>query len=171
MATEIRGQAARRQVKQRAIASALGLSEMAVSRRMNGHTPFEVGELVTVARVLGCEVTALLPLPEQRSSSVTRQYLRTGTVLQLPPNTIEAVEREHLAPVIDLADRRAGGNGRMSSHRHDCPECGAAVLSDAKYHARQRARCRACIRRANGWACRVCGSDDPYHDSPCPIGG
>jgi transcriptional regulator with XRE-family HTH domain len=105
VATEVRGEAARRQVTQLVIARALGLSQVAVSRRMNGHTPFEVGELVAVARGLGCEVTALLP-PQQRDSYVTRQYVQNGNVLQLPPNTRRTVERAHPAPVVQLHTAR-----------------------------------------------------------------
>lgn len=52
-------------------------------------------------------------------------------------------------------------------HTYQCPECGATVRAEAKHHVRQQTRCRACIRKANGWACDVCGSDDPYHASPC----
>jgi len=53
VAGEVRAEAARRRVSQRAIAVALGVSQTAVSRRLNGEIPFDVDELGKVAELLG----------------------------------------------------------------------------------------------------------------------
>lgn len=50
----------------------------------------------------------------------------------------------------------------------ECPSCGVVFGVNAKHLVRQRARCRPCIRTANGWTCGTCGSSDPHHPSPCP---
>lgn len=73
VAAEVRAELARQQVHQSTVARALGLSEMAVSRRTTGKTSFSVEELATVAAVLGVDVRDLLPV----GSAVVR--VRTGT--------------------------------------------------------------------------------------------
>ncbi len=51
---------ARRNISQGTVASALGVSQSSISRRLRGETPFDIDELATVARVLSLDVTALL---------------------------------------------------------------------------------------------------------------
>lgn len=52
-----------------------------------------------------------------------------------------------------------------------CPSCRREFLVTALHLVRQHARCRPCIRVANGWQCQSCGSPDPEHPSPCPEPG
>jgi transcriptional regulator with XRE-family HTH domain len=61
VAEEVRAMKARRKVTSKAIAERLGITEMALSRRMNGPTPFSIGELQLLARLFKCELTDLLP--------------------------------------------------------------------------------------------------------------
>jgi transcriptional regulator with XRE-family HTH domain len=56
----VRAEMARRKVSQMALAAQLGLSQAAVSARLNGHTPFDINELSTIARVLDVPLTDLL---------------------------------------------------------------------------------------------------------------
>lgn len=53
---------------------------------------------------------------------------------------------------------------------YPCPECGETIQATAAYQVRHNRPCRPCIRVANGWTCRDCGSSDPRHPSPCPGG-
>jgi len=59
----VRARAARNMVTQTELAEALGVSQVAVSRRLRGVVPFDVAELAAVAVLLGCEITELLPPP------------------------------------------------------------------------------------------------------------
>lgn len=59
-AANIRAEMARRSVRQIALAKHLGLSQTAVSRRLNGETEFSVAELVAVAGLLGVPAASLL---------------------------------------------------------------------------------------------------------------
>lgn len=52
---------ARRSVRQIALAKHLGLSQAAVSRRLNGETEFSVAELLSVAALLDVPAASLLP--------------------------------------------------------------------------------------------------------------
>jgi transcriptional regulator with XRE-family HTH domain len=56
----IRAEMARRKMSQKDLADALGLSQPAASRRLNGHTEFTVGELLEIAAVLGVAPAVLL---------------------------------------------------------------------------------------------------------------
>lgn len=60
VAAAVRAEAARKRIGQEAIASALGLSQASVSRRLRGVAPFELDEIPVVARVLGVAVTDLI---------------------------------------------------------------------------------------------------------------
>jgi hypothetical protein len=55
-----------------------------------------------------------------------------------------------------------------AKHLTVCPSCGITFGVTAKHMVRQHARCRPCIRKANGWTCLTCGSTDPHHPFPCP---
>lgn len=52
----VRGEMARRQVRQQEVAARLGLTQPAVSARMAGRTPFRAGELAQLAELLGVPV-------------------------------------------------------------------------------------------------------------------
>lgn len=59
-ADNIRAEMARQRVPQIALAKHLGLSQAAVSRRLNGLTAFDVNELVSVATLLKVPAADLL---------------------------------------------------------------------------------------------------------------
>lgn len=59
-AENIRAEMARQKVPQITLAAHLGISQAAVSRRLNGQTPFVVDELVAVAFLLGVSASYLL---------------------------------------------------------------------------------------------------------------
>lgn len=56
----IRAEMARRRMPQAQLASALSMTQQAVSARLNGRTPIDVDELATIARELGVDPAALL---------------------------------------------------------------------------------------------------------------
>ena len=57
VAAKGRGVLAEKRVKQAAIAEAVHLSRMAISRRLSGDTPFAPEELITIAGVCGVTVS------------------------------------------------------------------------------------------------------------------
>jgi len=61
VAAEIRALAARKRIKQSAVARAIGMSQQALSRRWTGDLPFDLYELEAVASVLGVSVPELIP--------------------------------------------------------------------------------------------------------------
>lgn len=61
VAANVRGELARRRLGQVQIAQALGISQAAVSRRLNGSVPLDVNELAVIARLLGVSAADLLP--------------------------------------------------------------------------------------------------------------
>jgi transcriptional regulator with XRE-family HTH domain len=60
VAATIRAELARRRKSQKDLADALGFSQVAMSRRLNGATPIDVNELAQIAEFLGMPVEALL---------------------------------------------------------------------------------------------------------------
>jgi DNA-binding Xre family transcriptional regulator len=82
VAAKVRGVAAERRVTGVMLARALGISPMAMSRRMTGHHALDVDELDAVARALGVTVQDLLPAAMQ----VTRQYPAStdATIIPFP---------------------------------------------------------------------------------------
>lgn len=52
---------ARQRRSQREVAEAVGLSQVAVSRRLLGAVDFEISELIAVAEFLGVDVRQFLP--------------------------------------------------------------------------------------------------------------
>lgn len=60
-AAEVRAELARRRIPQSALAYTLKMSEVSISRRLRGETPFDINELVAVAEFLQVPVTRLLP--------------------------------------------------------------------------------------------------------------
>lgn len=61
VAGAVRAELARRQVGQRQVAEALGISQPAVSRRLAGEVAFNVDELAAVADLLGMDARDLMP--------------------------------------------------------------------------------------------------------------
>lgn len=64
---EIRAMMGRRRMSANALARALDKSDMYVSRRLRGATPFDVDDLELIAQVLDVQVTDLLPARRTRS--------------------------------------------------------------------------------------------------------
>lgn len=60
VAANIRAELARRRIRQHAVASALGLNQQQVSRRLNGVVEFSATELRNLAQLLEVPVGALL---------------------------------------------------------------------------------------------------------------
>lgn len=55
---------ARRRVSQATIAAALGITQQAVSQKLNGRRPLVLDEVLVIADQLGVPVAALLPIEE-----------------------------------------------------------------------------------------------------------
>lgn len=60
---EIRAWMGRRRVNQSQLAQALGMTQSAVSKRLNGHIAFDIKELDRIAEFLGIEVAELFGAP------------------------------------------------------------------------------------------------------------
>jgi transcriptional regulator with XRE-family HTH domain len=60
-AAEVRAELARQRIPQSALAYVLKMSEVSISRRLRGETPFDVNELVAVAEFLNLPITRFLP--------------------------------------------------------------------------------------------------------------
>ena len=58
---EVRAMIARRRVSQKALAEEVGMTPMALSRRLSGAVSISAGELVRLADALGCRPADLLP--------------------------------------------------------------------------------------------------------------
>ncbi len=56
VAGRVRGIAAERRVSRSAMAQCIAVSEMSLSRRLNGKTPFSAEELIKLSQTLGCAV-------------------------------------------------------------------------------------------------------------------
>ncbi len=65
VAAEVRAQLARRQLTGMALATAIGKSDMYVSRRLRGEVPFDLIDVEQAARFLGVTVAELMPAPER----------------------------------------------------------------------------------------------------------
>ena len=63
VASRVRGLAAERRSTQQQLAAALNISEMAISRRINGRTPFTPEELITLARHFRVNVAYFFDTP------------------------------------------------------------------------------------------------------------
>lgn len=71
VAAEVRALMGRHRVSQTGLASVLGMSQSAMSRRLNGEQPFDLDELVKVARYFGVTLAGLL-------SDATGVWLKTA---------------------------------------------------------------------------------------------
>ncbi len=60
VADAVRAECARRRITQHDLAESLGLSQMAVSRRLSGTVAFDVNELYAVAALLDVSVPTLI---------------------------------------------------------------------------------------------------------------
>lgn len=62
----VRAEMARTRTPQASLARALGITQQSVSRRLNGHTPFTLDEVVVAADLLGVDRALLLDPPVSR---------------------------------------------------------------------------------------------------------
>ena len=69
VADRVRGIAAERRVSRAEIASVLSVSPMAISRRLNGITPFNAEELIKLARRMNTPIAAFFESTPAESSS------------------------------------------------------------------------------------------------------
>lgn len=69
MAGNVRAAAARAQKRQRDLAAAVGLSQQAMSRRLNGEVAFDVDEIHALAQFLDVSVDELNAVPEPAEAS------------------------------------------------------------------------------------------------------
>lgn len=60
VAAEVRAAMARRRVTQAQLAAALGITQGPMSRRLSGHTPFDIVELVRIAELLEADLSNLV---------------------------------------------------------------------------------------------------------------
>lgn len=61
VAAEVRAEMARQRISQSRVRLALGLSQSAMSRRITGELPFDVGELAALAELLGVPPARFFP--------------------------------------------------------------------------------------------------------------
>ncbi|MDB2211801.1 helix-turn-helix domain-containing protein [Mycobacteroides abscessus] len=68
MAANVRAELARRRVNRQALAKAMGIGPMAVSRRMSGQVSFSIAELFQVAEILKVDIAALIAIDQAIAS-------------------------------------------------------------------------------------------------------
>ena len=61
VASELRGEIARQQLRQRDLAPILGLAQSSVSARLNGRTPLSINEVVLITQWLRIPFAAVMP--------------------------------------------------------------------------------------------------------------
>ena len=62
VASAVRAEVARRKISQATLGEALGLSQMGVSRRINGAVEFSAAEILILSELLGVTVETLMPM-------------------------------------------------------------------------------------------------------------
>lgn len=70
IASSVRAELARRKVRQGVVASELGMTQQALSRRLNGITPFKAHELQLIASLVDVDVS-LFYAAERRRADVS----------------------------------------------------------------------------------------------------
>lgn len=60
VADNIRAEMARRQITQTTLATQLGRTQQAISRRLSGQTPFTIEDAAAIADILGVPLVSLL---------------------------------------------------------------------------------------------------------------
>lgn len=68
-ATEVRAEMGRQRMSSAALAQALGVSDMYVSRRLRGETAFDLTDIERTAKILGVPVSQFLPAEQTASTS------------------------------------------------------------------------------------------------------
>lgn len=69
LAAEVRAQMGRKRVTARALARSIGISDGALSERLNGARPFNTDQLVRIAEVLDMDLLALFEAAERTGSA------------------------------------------------------------------------------------------------------
>lgn len=103
-ASEVRALMGRHRVSQARLAVALGMSQSALSRRLNGDQPFDIDDLFKIAEHFGTEVGALLPSP--KSAWFTADDLRSREC-----DTVEGPVSDRRQTQGETADWRSGDRG------------------------------------------------------------
>lgn len=85
VATEIKVQMARADVRQSQLARKIGKNEQWLSVRLRGRQPFDVNDLLLIARALDVGVHDLLPPPEAAILANIGQYLSQADGTISPP--------------------------------------------------------------------------------------
>lgn len=109
VAANVRAQLAYANLAQGELANVLGLSKMAVSRRLNDDTEFTAGEIVLVADFFEIEPGELFVERNPRKTKKTPTPKSEGLDVVGPAGiepTTSTVEARHLAPVTRLSDWR-----------------------------------------------------------------
>ncbi len=68
VAANVRAELARRRVNRQALAKAMGIGPMAISRRMSGQVSFSIAELYRVAEILKVDISALIAIDQAVAS-------------------------------------------------------------------------------------------------------
>lgn len=83
---EIRLLCMRRHVSGKDLATVIGVSQVGVSRRMTGETPWDINELAAVAEAFGLPIAALLPPPSAAPVPAPRVRSRKAKLPHLDSN-------------------------------------------------------------------------------------
>lgn len=71
VATLVREAMAKEGISQRALSEASGIPLATLSRRLNGHTPFDLGELYAIAPHVGFKLSRLVAIAEESESKAS----------------------------------------------------------------------------------------------------
>lgn len=71
VATLVREAMAKERVSQRQLSEASGIPIATLSRRLNGHTPFDLGQLYAIARHIGFKPSQLMAVAEEMDPDVS----------------------------------------------------------------------------------------------------
>jgi transcriptional regulator with XRE-family HTH domain len=114
VATEIRVQMARADVRQSQLARELGKTEQWLSVRLRGKQPIDLNDLALIARALGVSVHQLLP-PADIAANAAHPDESTGAsrgrTLVIDPNSLDAesTTRKRKAPLDNRPSGRSAG--------------------------------------------------------------
>lgn len=104
VATEIRVQMARADVKQSQLARNLGTNEQWLSVRLRGRQPIDMNDLALIARALGVSVYELLPSPEVADAAA----LPAGRIIETYRALADLVTHGAIGTIRDAVNRPKG---------------------------------------------------------------
>lgn len=91
IAAEVRAHVARQQIKQQAIADALGRTQSWVSRRLTGEVPFTVADLDAICGLLNLTLLELvegMPQPPNEGALDRRDQRRRTSICNIDPESL-----------------------------------------------------------------------------------